>query len=66
MNVNSKQERKKRIADFREDPIRIAQQNLFGLITNFAEDAAQASILKAIEKERLYIVRPLYCKYKHS
>ena len=55
MNVNSKQERRKRIADFREDAIRIAQKNLFGPITNLAEDAAQASILKAIEKEHLYI-----------
>ena len=54
MNVNSKEERRKRIADFREDAIRIAQKNLFGPLANLAEDAAQASILKALEKEPTY------------
>lgn len=54
MNVNSKEERRKRIANFREDAIRIAQKNLFGPLANLAEDAAQTSLLKALEREPNY------------
>jgi RNA polymerase sigma factor (sigma-70 family) len=54
MNVNSKEERRKRIANFREDAVRIAQKHLFGPLASLAEDAAQASLLKALEKESTY------------
>ena len=54
MNVNSKEERRKRITNFREDAVRIAQKHLFGPLASLAEDAAQASLLKALEKESTY------------
>ena len=54
MNVNSKEERRKRIANFTEDAIRITRKHLFGPLANLAEDAAQASLLKALEKESTY------------